>query len=118
MSEALSANLRALLGDEGFILLTEAFGGTRLYVPSRLGPDHQISKAIGLDKANLLSFRYAHDTLRIPLARELRAQHYRFTGLSNAQIASKLGIHETSVNKIFARLDYVPQKNLQLKLDF
>lgn len=120
MSERLTPNLIALLGEEGLIKLAEAFGGTRLYVPLEIPPHHEIVKAIGAEAAQRLSRRYAPAQLRIPLARELRARHYRETlSLSNAKIAVRLGIGETGVDKLFARMDDKPAKGgaqLALKL--
>lgn len=118
MREDLSAALLARLGVESFIALVEAFGGTRLYIPPVITPDNEIAQAIGMAAAQELSRRYAPDQLRIPLARELRARHYRAHNFSNAQIARKLGLTEPAVNKIFARMDQVPAKgSAQLLLD-
>lgn len=118
MREQLSEALLARLGAESFVALVEAFGGTRLYVPHTIADDHEIARAIGTAAALRLAQRYAPDTLRIPLAREFRARHYRAHGLSNAQIARKIGLGETAVNKIFARMDRVPVKgSAQLSLD-
>lgn len=117
MSEQLSQDLVALLGEEGFVALTEAFGGRRLYVPREITPDHEIAKALGTPEARKLSGYYAGAQLRIPLARELRARHYRASGLSNGRIATKLGITEGGVDKLFARMDRPPEKgSAQLSL--
>lgn len=118
MSEQLSQDLIALLGDDGFIGLAEAFGGTRLYVPQKIQHDHEIGQAIGEANAAKLAERYAPAQLRIPLARERRARHYRAGGLSNAQIARKLGLTESGVDKLFARMQSPPEKGSgQLDLD-
>jgi len=116
MSRELSGELHAMLGDEGFAALTQAFGGTRLLVPRRLDEDHEIAKAIGIALAKRLSRRYAPDQLRVPLAREHRALHYRGQGLSNAEIARRLGITETGVDKLFRRRPDAPAKGSQLSL--
>lgn len=116
MSRELSGELLAMLGEEGFVALAQAFGGTRLVVPYKLDEEHEITKAIGMARATRLSRRYAPDQLRIPLARELRALHYRAKGLSNAQIARKLGITETGVDKLFRRRPDAPAKGSQLSL--
>ena len=118
MRENLSETLLALLGADSFVALAEAFGGTRLYVPHGIDADHEIAQAIGMDAAQELSRRYAPDQLRIPLAREARARHYRAQGLSHAQIARKLGLTETAIDKIFARMDAPPAKgSAQLSFD-
>lgn len=118
MSEQLTQDLIAMLGDDGFVALTEAFGGRRLYVPRTIGSDHEIAAALGEKEASKLSGYYAGAQLRIPLARELRARHYRASGLSNGKIATKLGMTEGGVEKMFARMDSPPEKgSAQLTLD-
>lgn len=113
----LSNDLKALLGEDGFVALAQAFGGTRLYVPTAIPADHEIAQAIGREAADLLSRRYSPATIRVPLARSERARHYRALGLSNAQIARKLGMAETGVDKLFARMADAPTKgSAQLSL--
>jgi len=118
MSRALTANLKALLGERSFVALAEAFGGTRLYIPHTITPDHEIARAIGFELAVKLSKRYAPDTLRVPLAREDRAVHYRANGLSNVQIARKLGMTEAGIDQMFGRMETPPVKGSALQLSF
>lgn len=111
MSDRLPAEeLRAMLGDEAFIALAETFGGRRLYVPSIIDEDHLIAQTIGTAPAKRLSSRLSPDTIRVPLAREFRARHYRAAGCSNGEIASKLCITETGVEKLFRRMNSPPAK--------
>lgn len=112
MSERLtSEQLIALMGEKAFVAFCEAFGGRRLYVPTVIGADHDIAKAIGADAARHLSERVSPDVIRVPLARDIRARHYRGAlGLSNGAIASRLGITEPAVNKLFARMADAPVK--------
>lgn len=109
-SEHLVAELVTLLGERAFVALADAFGGRRLYVPTKIDTDSEIAKAIGLDAAWLLSRRKSPDYLRVPLARAVRARHYRAAGLSNGLIATRLGMTETGVNSLFARMDQAPGK--------
>lgn len=102
--------LATLIGREAFVRLAEAFGGTRLYVPTRMTGQHEIAEAIGLEAARMLSERLAPDYIRVPLAREDRAMHYRAIGRSNAQIARALGITESGVEKLFVRRADAPKK--------
>lgn len=119
MTEQLTEGLRALLGAEALVALCEHFGGRRLYVPLTIDADHDIAAAIGTDAAAKLAKRYSLAFLRVPLARELRARHYRAHGLSNGAIASKLGMTETGVDKLFARMNRPPAKGSgQLSLNF
>jgi hypothetical protein len=110
MSEQLTESLRTLLGDPALVSLSQTFGGRRLYVPEKIGDDHSITAAIGAAAAAKLSRRYSLAFIRVPLARELRARHYRAIGKSNGEIASLLGITETGVDKLFARMDRPPVK--------
>lgn len=106
----LAGDLEGLLGRAAFIALTEEFGGTRLYVPLATQPDQRLVEAIGDKAARTLSKSYAPAFIRVPLARELRARHYRAQDLSFAKIAVKLGLTETGVQKLFARMDNPPTK--------
>lgn len=99
-----------LLGEEAFLALVDAFGGRRLYVAGRFPDDHPVARAIGPDAAARLSCRYAPDILRVPLAREHRARHYRAQGMSNGEIATKLGMTETGVEQLFRRTPKPPRK--------
>ena len=109
-SEHLVAELVTLLGERAFIALAENFGGRRLYVPRKIEADGEIAKAVGLVAAKRLSDRKSPDYLRVPLARGLRARHYRAAGSSNGEIATKLGMTETGINSLFARMDGPPEK--------
>ncbi len=110
MSEAgLSSELFNLLGKEDFLRLVEAFGGSRLYVPaSEQGT--ALSKRLGGQAAAKLARSYAKTYVRVPLARELRARHYRAAGHSNAEIARRLGMTESGIDQLFARMVDKPRK--------
>ncbi len=99
----LTGELLALLGETAFVALTENFGGRRLYMPRAAHADHPVAQVIGLDAAERLWSRYCPAVVRVPLARELRALHYRKRGASHGEIASKLSITETAVDKMFAK---------------
>lgn len=99
-----ASELVELIGEAAFVRLAEAFGGTRLYVPAKMAADHPIVAAVGKDAAILMVERLAPDVIKVPLAREVRARHYRARGLSNARIASALGITERGVERLFERL--------------
>ncbi|WP_244617918.1 hypothetical protein [Rhizobium sp. RU35A] len=91
-----------LLGEEGFIRLVEAFGGTRLYVPIH-SERSSLGTLIGPENAALLSKRYARIFLKVPVSKTLRAIRYREAGLSNPDIATRLVITESAVEQIFRR---------------
>ncbi|CDX20019.1 conserved hypothetical protein [Mesorhizobium sp. ORS 3359] len=120
MSErGLTDALLRILGPVGLIRLAERHGGTRLYIPTtaELG---KLADELGIEIAEKLSRRYGPDYINVPLVRELRARHYRAGGASNADIARKLGLSESAVNRIFRRMGNVPVKGSgdprQLKL--
>lgn len=108
--ESLTTYLRAILGDDGYVLLTQALGGTRVYVAHKMRDDSDVVEAIGRDAADKLSRAMAPATIRVPLARRERALYWRSKGLSNAAIARKLGITETGVDKMFAREADLPDR--------
>jgi len=108
---ALISELKKLLGIDDFIRLAEAFGGTRLFVPART-IDTKVEAALGESVAKKLAEHYGRDYLLVPLAREERARQYRAIGCSNAEIARRLGITESGVNKMFARMDAKPVKGV------
>lgn len=116
MSEDRTAELIALLGDDAFVALSQAFGGTRLYVPNAMAEDHEIAAAIGIDAARRLSRRYSSSVLRVPLARNFRARHYRKAGRSLAQIARLVGMTESSVDRLFRRIEQPVSGRWQLLL--
>lgn len=109
---AKSANLREgqhelvdVIGEAAMVSLASLFAGRRLYVPAQVKPDHAICRAIGIDAAKSLVEKYSGSTIRVPLARELRAKHLQSQGLSNAAIAGRLGLTEGGVRSLFKRLD-------------
>jgi DNA-binding transcriptional regulator LsrR (DeoR family) len=112
MSEAaLSAELKKLLGLDDFVRLAEAYGGTRLFVPAR-DAETKLARTLGQAVAARLAERYAGTYLRVPLAREERARQYRQRNASNAEIARRLGITESGVDKLFSRMADKPAKGV------
>lgn len=93
------------IGEIATIALAEEFGGTRLYVPLRVPDHHQIARAVGQEAAQALCQHCGPGTIRVPLARELRAKHYRAEGLSFARIAVRLGVTEGGVRALFKRIE-------------
>jgi len=96
------AELVGLIGEEGLIRLAEEYAGLRLYIPSDINRSELLDR-VGIEIASKLARRYGPDRIKVPLMRDWRARHYRSAGLSNAQIARKLGVTETAVEKIFQR---------------
>lgn len=100
-----TADLVEIVGEAAAVALAENFGGTRLYVPQRLKDCHPIVRAIGADAGKALVEAFHTSTIKVPLARELRARHYRAAGLSHAKIAARLGLTESGVRGLFKRID-------------
>lgn len=103
MSEGLETDLQAELGDDGFFRLVEAHAGIRLYIPEN-PTRSELPSTIGDAAAERLSKLYPCGYIKIPLAREFRATRYREAGMSNSQIARRLGLTETGVELLFKRL--------------
>lgn len=101
--QRLVSELLELLGEDGLVRLSEEHAGIRLYIPSNIDRS-QVIDTVGIDIANKLSRRYGGDYINVPMVRDLRARRYRDQdGLSNAQIARRLGITESGVEKLFNR---------------
>lgn len=99
----LTNELLTALGEDDFIVLTEKFGGLRLFVPGDIGRS-ELPNTLGATAALRLSKLYPGGYIRVPLAREIRAARYRQSGMSNRDIARSLGIAETSVDKLIKRV--------------
>ncbi len=102
-AHALKAHLIDLLGEDLFIALCQELGGQRKYIAYQPRDGGDLVAVLGADGAARLARAMAPATIRIPLARRERALYYRRQGLSNARIASRLGMTENGVGKLFAR---------------
>lgn len=100
--ETLTDELHDALGVVGFLVLTEVYGGLRLFVPND-NLRSALGEQIGEDNARRLAKLYGGSYIRVPLAREFRARIYRNAGAKNGEIARKLGLTETGVEKLFRR---------------
>lgn len=105
--EQLSTMLMRVLGPAGLVALAEAHGGTRCWIRA---DGTSLVEVIGPEAAQMLAARYAGFYIRVPLARELRARHYRAAGSSNAEIARRLGMSESGVDRLFNAMPKKPVK--------
>ncbi len=103
MSEDLTTELMDILGEDGFFTLTESYAGVRLYVPGDPARS-ELPAIIGHDNAIRLSNVFPGSYVRVPLARTFRAMRYRDAGLTNREIARRLGLAENGVEKLFIRV--------------
>ncbi len=102
MSENLAPDLLAMLGEKAFFALVEAHAGIRLYVPA--DPHRsQLPETIGYDAALRLARAYPGGYIRIPLARVFRTIQYTRSGMSNSEIARRLGVTERGVEQLLQR---------------
>ncbi len=99
----LTLHLQVILGEEGLVRFCQELGGTRVYIAYTMRDESDVVQAIGRELAEKLSRAMAPATIRVPLARRLRALFYRREGLSDARIARRLGMTETGVTKLFGR---------------
>lgn len=102
MSEDLTQELMDTLGEDGFFRLVEAHAGLRLYIPAHIDRS-ELSDTIGIEATARLCNLYRGGYIKVPLAREFRALRYREAGLSNKDIARRLGLTETGVELLFQR---------------
>lgn len=118
MTEALPAILAEiadLIGEVAAIAIAARKGGTRIYLPARVKPDHWLVEAVGFDKAKILCEHFTVDRKRgafvdIPLyvggtyRQMIRAIAERVHKLdddeeSSSAIARTLGIHQRTVHR-------------------
>lgn len=90
------------LGAEATLLLIEARGGIRVFVPIEPTEGCELAKIVGLEPARKLAAAFGGEQLRVPLARgkwtgAWRARVYRARGMSLPEIARRLGCIENTV---------------------
>lgn len=95
--------LATILSEDELIALAENFGGTRLYIPNTVKPQHRIALAIGVDGLQRLRDQLGSGTINVPVFRSLRVYRLRSEGLSNPAIARRLVMSEKAVQKALAR---------------
>lgn len=105
-TETIEDELQSVLTGSEYLSLVEHFGGRRVYLAdigsSRPG---KIERHVGKKAALAIKERFGcGDYISVPVARLFRAKAYRQSGLSYASIAQKLGMSESGVAAIFARV--------------
>ena len=102
------AELADLVGEPGARRLAQIHGGTRLYIPERLTPDHPLVTEIGYEAALSLVHAFKREHLEIPLgpsgafARSIRSRREIVSrldeqGKSAPEIARAAGVHSRTV---------------------
>ncbi len=101
--------IEQIAGWTAALRIVKRWGGTRLYVPERIGEGHPLAQAAGLDAAAKLSRRFAGVHIEIPrayraLCAERRAQiAARYAaGESAARLAREYGMHHRWIRWVVA----------------
>lgn len=123
-NEDLSAELVELLGDEAYLKLVEAFGGLKLHISGRGSTSETLAAAIGAEAADRLVDRHGGSRLNVPLARAFRARKYREAGQGDAEIARRLGMTVSGLERLFngmanrpSRRRFVDPRQISLPLE-
>lgn len=101
-----AVDIALMIGVWPAMRLFRAYGGKRLYVPSKIGSLHRLSKCVGYRAALSLVTRYAGSDLKI--SKQLAVQHLldaqvlRCLGMSNTQIASAIALSRVRVDGILS----------------
>ncbi|MDA8049033.1 MAG: hypothetical protein M0002_03335 [Rhodospirillales bacterium] len=101
-------SLVELLGEDAALKLIELYGGTRLTVPKRIGPEDALGREVG-EAAVLLARYFGGSEVKVPMARPWRALIYQRMGLTRRQMARRLGCTETAVYGYLARPRALPE---------
>ncbi len=104
-----------LAGIAAALVIAEKWGGTRLYFPKDLGPEHPISQAIGHEKAVILCREYFGERPEIPratgwltAARDRVLLEQRKT-MSQPQLARAHGMTERGIREALRRARSKPE---------
>lgn len=101
-----------VLGEDGYLLLLEAFGGQVTYIPKGDG-ETVLSEAIGLGLATIMAEHYGGEHIDIPLSRPFRAKAYFAKGKTVKWISKKLLMSERHVYKVLAELSPLDRERRQ-----
>jgi hypothetical protein len=104
LTAELLSEIAQLVGVEAALVIARRFGGRRLYIPRRPGDGHKIVRCIGREGARRLGAALGGEGFIIPCARSylrwLDARALRILGLSNAEIAERIGVNERHVRRL------------------
>lgn len=62
------AEVQEVIGLPATMKLVEAYGGTRVYVPKRLGVQHKLANLLGVEQARRLSHYFGGESLTVARA--------------------------------------------------
>ncbi len=95
------AEVEEVAGREAALRLSMSSGGNSIYVPrpSRVCPDHQLARAMGVDAAQKVAERFQGEIIDIPMARRALVRGLAERGLSTADIAGQLKLSRKTVRR-------------------
>lgn len=64
--------IAAIIGDQAARVLCDRLGGSQLYVPIHIRPDHEFARAVGIDDARKLAEYFGGTTLWVPKSHHRR----------------------------------------------
>ena len=71
-------DMAEIIGLNPTLAVVKAYGGTRLFVPKRMGTQHHLANLLGLEQARRLSNHFGGENLTIPrMATAMRTQRNR-----------------------------------------
>lgn len=106
-AQDLQTELAEVIGEAAVTKLIEALGGTRTFVPRKIGVHHPIGVAIGAKAAALLAERFAGTSLDLPKAhyrrqRALETALNRPEGMTVKDVALSFDYTERMIYKMLA----------------
>ena len=104
------AEIAELVGDAKALQIAAHAGGTRVYFPSKLHPDHWLVQCVGLADAGKILERFAGDTCDIPQAGHgsyarfrrgvaQRIEQREAEGASSKDIARDVGVSQRTIHR-------------------
>jgi len=99
-------SVAALIGEEAFALLSRHLGGRLVYIPYRVRPGSPLAMVIGLDAAQKISDIYGGLSFEIGIVmgRKARIKQALADGMPVYQIAHRLGVSRSTINRVQAEL--------------
>lgn len=100
--------MSTLIGLEATMTLVKAYGGRRLYIPSKAAQKHKLAPLIGLENLEALSKHYQGERISIPKCERalkyLRNQKIRsaYGPTSMSVLAQTYGLSESQITRIVA----------------
>lgn len=96
-----------LIGQEAAVKLAAQYGGTRLYIPATIKPEHDLCQLLGQVAAQQLAEEFCGLTLEIPrdVDSQIRQRNKlimtdRAAGMTQRQLALKYRLTERTIRKI------------------